>query len=186
MPEQHLEKREQSMGYKLVISEYADELLNNLIYYLIYRLKSEQAAKHLLDGIDSIYDRLETNPLQFPPSRDSYLANKGYHEAVVPQMDYVVIFDVRAEVVNVVGVFHQLENYQGKLQLNKGNIKEPIFITKNGYADLVVMSIETYEQIVETQVIDNAISEAEEEYEATGILLDAKETLASLRRKHFG
>ena len=31
------------MGYKLVISEYADELLNNLIYYLIYRLKNEQA-----------------------------------------------------------------------------------------------------------------------------------------------
>ena len=64
--------------------------------------------------------------------------------------------------------------------------KEPIFITKNGYGDLVVMSIETYEQIVETQAIDNAISEAEAEYEATGILLDAKETLASLRRKHFG
>ena len=65
-------------------------------------------------------------------------------------------------------------------------VKEPIFITKNGYGDLVVMSIETYEQIVETQTIDNAISEAEEEYEATGILLDAKESLASLRRKHFG
>ncbi len=64
--------------------------------------------------------------------------------------------------------------------------KEPIFITKNGYGDLVVMSIETYEQIVETQLIDNAISEAEEEYGATDILLDAKETLASLRRKHFG
>lgn len=45
------------------------------------------------------------------------------------------------------------------------------------------MSIETYEQIVETQTINNAISEAEEEYNATGILLDAKETLASLRRK---
>ncbi len=27
------------------------------------------------------------------------------------------------------------------------------------------MSIETYEQIVETQTIDNAISEAEEEYD---------------------
>ena len=64
-------------------------------------------------------------------------------------------------------------------------VKEPIFITKNGYGDLVVMSIETYEQIVETQTIDNAISEAEEEYKATDILLDARETLASLRRKHF-
>ena len=44
-------------------------------------------------------------------------------------------------------------------------VKEPIFITKNGYGDLVVMSIETYEQIAETQLIDNAITEAEEEYE---------------------
>ncbi len=64
--------------------------------------------------------------------------------------------------------------------------KEPIFITKNGYGDLVVMSIEAYEQIVETQMIDNAISEAEEEYKATDVLLDVKETLLSLRRKHFG
>ena len=48
------------------------------------------------------------------------------------------------------------------------------------------MSIETYEQIVETQTVDNTISEAEEEYESTDILLDAGETLASLRRKHFG
>ena len=55
----------------------------------------------------------------------------------------------------------------------------------NGYGDLVVMNIETYEQIVETQTVDNAISEAEEEYESTGILLDARDTLASLRRKHF-
>lgn len=43
------------------------------------------------------------------------MANKGYHEAVVPQMDYVVAFDVRDETVNVVDVFHQLENYQNKL-----------------------------------------------------------------------
>lgn len=41
------------MGYKLVISEYADELLNNLIYYLVYRLKNKQAAEHLLDGIEN-------------------------------------------------------------------------------------------------------------------------------------
>jgi hypothetical protein len=48
------------------------------------------------------------------------------------------------------------------------------------------MSIETYEQMMENQAIDNAISEAEEEYTKTGTLLDARETLESLRRKHFG
>ena len=55
----------------------------------------------------------------------------------------------------------------------------------NGYGDLVVMSIEIYEQIVETQAVDNAISEAEEEYESTGIFLDARDTLALLRRRYF-
>lgn len=65
-------------------------------------------------------------------------------------------------------------------------VKEPIFITKNGYGDLVVMSIETYEHIAETHYIDDAIVEAEHEYEKNGILLDAKETLKGLRRKHIG
>ena len=64
--------------------------------------------------------------------------------------------------------------------------KEPVFITKNGYGDLVVMSIETYEAMVENAVVDTAISEAEHEFERDGQLHDAREALASLRRKHFG
>lgn len=64
--------------------------------------------------------------------------------------------------------------------------KEPVFITKNGYGDLVVMSIEAYEALVETAAVDATIAEAEAEYERDGQLHDAQEALASLRRKHFG
>ncbi|NLX01304.1 MAG: type II toxin-antitoxin system Phd/YefM family antitoxin [Syntrophomonadaceae bacterium] len=64
-------------------------------------------------------------------------------------------------------------------------IKEPIFITKNGYGDLVVMSIETYEELLESAKMDRSISEAEAEYAANGQLHDARTALASLRRKHF-
>lgn len=102
------------MAYKLIITEHADELLDNLIYHLLYRLKNEQAARHLLDGIENVYKRLEENPLQFPSCRDMYLAGKGHHEALVPQMDYLVVFCVKSDIVSVVGVFHQLENYQRK------------------------------------------------------------------------
>ena len=52
------------MVYKLNVTEHADELLDKLVYHLIYRLKNDQAAKHLLDCMDVIYDRLEVNPLQ--------------------------------------------------------------------------------------------------------------------------
>lgn len=64
--------------------------------------------------------------------------------------------------------------------------REPLFITKNGYGDLVVMSIEAYEEMIETARTDAAISEAEKEYATDGVLLDAREALSSLRRKHFG
>ncbi len=64
--------------------------------------------------------------------------------------------------------------------------REPMFITKNGYGDLVVMSIETYEEMLETAAADAAITEAEAEYAHGGKLIDAKDALASLRRKHFG
>lgn len=103
------------MAYELTITEHADELLDALVYHLLYRFKSEQVAKHLLDGIKNVYERLEENPMQFPLSRDAYLADKGYHEAVVAQMDYMLVFNVKESVVNVVGVFHQLENYQRKI-----------------------------------------------------------------------
>ena len=64
--------------------------------------------------------------------------------------------------------------------------KEPIFITKNGYGDLVIMSIETYEQMFEVNQIDSAIAEAEAEYKSGSKMLNAKESFAALRRKHFG
>ncbi len=64
--------------------------------------------------------------------------------------------------------------------------REPMFITKNGYGDLVIMSIETYEEMLEATATDAAIAEAEAEYAQSGQLYDAKEALSSLRRKHFG
>ena len=63
---------------------------------------------------------------------------------------------------------------------------EPVFITKNGYGDLVIMSMETYETMVETAETDTAIAEAEAEFQQDGQLFDAREALAALRRKHFG
>lgn len=64
--------------------------------------------------------------------------------------------------------------------------REPVFITKNGYGDLVIMSIETYEAMMESAATDAAISEAESELERNGQLHDAREALSALRRKHFG
>lgn len=64
--------------------------------------------------------------------------------------------------------------------------KEPIFITKNGYSDLVIMSSELYEHFVANNRIDQAIYEAEEEFGKTGDAIDAAVAFSELDKKYFG
>ena len=64
--------------------------------------------------------------------------------------------------------------------------QEPIFITKNGYSDLVVMSAELYERFAQINRIDQAIFEAEAEVNdgAEPIALDS--AMERLNKKYHG
>ena len=64
--------------------------------------------------------------------------------------------------------------------------QEPIFITKNGYSDLVVMSSELYDRIARINRIDQAIYESEKEMEEGAEALDAELVFAELEKKYFG
>ena len=48
------------------------------------------------------------------------------------------------------------------------------------------MSMEAYEDLIDTASIDATIGRAESEYARTHESHDARTALASLRRKHFG
>ena len=61
--------------------------------------------------------------------------------------------------------------------------QEPIFITKNGYSDLVVMSCELYEKIVRENKIDQAIEEAERELREGAKPISAKVAKKRLDKK---
>lgn len=63
---------------------------------------------------------------------------------------------------------------------------EPIFVTKNGYGDMVIMSMETYHKVTHQNVIDAEITKFERELAEGTEFLDAKEALETLRRKHLG
>lgn len=63
--------------------------------------------------------------------------------------------------------------------------KEPVFITKNGYGDLVVMSIETYEAMLGAAEADAAITKkkAADEDGGDGQPYDNGNILMPVRRK---
>lgn len=61
--------------------------------------------------------------------------------------------------------------------------EEPIFVTKNGYGDMVIMSIETYEKSMFLNQTYLAIEVAEQEI-AEGKTIDANVALKKLRNKY--
>ena len=64
--------------------------------------------------------------------------------------------------------------------------QEPIFITKNGYSDLVVMSSELYDKFARINRIDLAIYESEKELSNGAKAVDADVVFAELEKKYFG
>ena len=63
---------------------------------------------------------------------------------------------------------------------------EPIFITKNGYSDLVVMSSELYDKFAKLNRIDLAIFESEQEIANGADAVDAETVFSQLEKKYFG
>lgn len=61
--------------------------------------------------------------------------------------------------------------------------KEPIYITKNGYGDMVLMSMKAYEERMMMLDVYDRLAAAEDEVQA-GKVTDARASLRGLRQKH--
>ncbi|WNF37365.1 type II toxin-antitoxin system Phd/YefM family antitoxin [Bacillaceae bacterium IKA-2] len=63
-------------------------------------------------------------------------------------------------------------------------VKEPIFITKNGYGDMVVMSMETYERSLAKLELYQKLAEAEAQIKNGAELLDGEVVFKTLKNKY--
>ena len=60
---------------------------------------------------------------------------------------------------------------------------EPVYITKNGYGDMVIMSMKAYEEKMYLMDVYARLAEAEDEIRG-GKLVDARQALKELRTKY--
>ena len=61
--------------------------------------------------------------------------------------------------------------------------EEPIYITKNGYGDMVIMSMENYESTMKQLTMYRDIEISERQIEA-GQVKDARTALSEMRKKY--
>ena len=63
------------------------------------------------------------------------------------------------------------------------SVSEPIFITKNGYGDMVIMSMETYERRMFINDVYSKVAQAEESVRK-GEVMDGFDSLRLTREKY--
>ncbi len=61
--------------------------------------------------------------------------------------------------------------------------EEPVYITKNGYGDMVIMSMEVFENLNEKIEMFKSLAISEKQIK-DGEVLDAKKSIKSLREKY--
>ena len=61
--------------------------------------------------------------------------------------------------------------------------KEPIYITKNGYGDMVIMSMENYENTIQRLNVYRELEISEQQI-SEGRTKDARSSLSSMRAKY--
>jgi len=76
-----------------------------------------------------------------------------------------------------------LRNHFSEISRIVHETSEPVYLTKNGYGDMVVMSIEAYEQKLFESEIFIKLKEAELEAKATGIRYSHEKVFSDLKAR---
>lgn len=99
------------MACRLIVSDLANDDLDEIIGYMVNELKSRDAAANLLDEIELCYENLKTNPLMYAKCTDGRLERLGYRKAVIKNYLLLYRFDEATNTVQVVRFFYGARNY---------------------------------------------------------------------------
>ncbi len=83
--------------------------------------------------------------------------------------------------MNMIRPVSDLRNNFADISKTVHETKQPVFLTKNGFGDMVVMSMEAYEDLRFESEVYSKLKEAECEAELSNKRFSSKEVLKSIR-----
>ena len=97
--------------YRLVVSEFAHEDLDNIISYIAVQLANPIAATNVLNEVEKCYGYLKSNPLMYERCHDARLENEGYRKAAIKNFVLVYKVDEAAKAVIICRFFYGAQDY---------------------------------------------------------------------------
>lgn len=83
--------------------------------------------------------------------------------------------------MNMIRPVSDLRNNFADISKTVHETEQPVFLTKNGYGDMVVMSMEAFEKMQFESDVYFKLAEAEREAEETGERFSSKDVLSAMK-----
>lgn len=100
------------MEYKVVLTSRAQLDFKNIIHYLLYDLRSEQAAISVTDDIEHTIERLSYMASRLKLCDDSRLRDLGYRTIHFKRHNYFMLYRIQDSIVYVDAIYHDLQAYE--------------------------------------------------------------------------
>ena len=83
--------------------------------------------------------------------------------------------------MNMIRPVSDLRNNFADISKTVHETQQPVFLTKNGYGDMVVLSMEAYENLHFESEVYFKLQEAEREAEATDVRFSSRDAMKAMR-----
>jgi len=103
------------MDYRVVVTDDAFEDLDNILYYLLFVLKNEQAAENVLSDFELTKDHLSHIAGSIKLCENPKLREKGYRRLEFQKHSYFVLYRINENLVIIDAVFHDLQDFEKKM-----------------------------------------------------------------------
>ncbi len=97
------------------MTKKAEDQLDAIIDYVVVQLENPLAATSVFSDYLLSINRLKDHPLAFAYVNDDGLRRRGYRKIKFERHDYILLFTIENDVVNVTGVFHTQQNYINRI-----------------------------------------------------------------------
>lgn len=104
------------MDYRVIVTDDVFEDLDDILYYLLFVLKNEQAAQDVLDDFELTKKRLSHMAGSLKLCENSKLREKGYRRLGFKRHSYFLLYRIEENLVIIDAIFHDLQDFEKKMK----------------------------------------------------------------------
>ncbi len=98
------------MNYKVILSDFAKQQLDDILFYISITLCNDTAARSVLQDAENIIQKLSQSGASLKLCDEPELAQYGYRKIHFSSHRYIMLYIIEAKETRIDRIYHELEH----------------------------------------------------------------------------